>query len=1196
MPQTYRARAESYKRPHVRPLHDRGMERHFLTRLRGRIFAASLLPVLGAAAAMAQDPTPAPTDAARRLQVLFVGAPTENGPHHDPITRYRTLKRGLGTAGIDLTYDEDPAHAFAATFLAHFDAVLLYGNWPQMGTMPQDQLDALVGFVEGGGGFAPVHCGSACWGRSPRFVRLVGGRFREHGGEEFTVTNVAPDHPVLAGLPSFRAWDETYVHDEHADDRTILQTRSDEPWTWVRTQGKGRVFYTAAGHDHRVWDLPEFWQLLRNGILWAAGDGARERLAALQLPKLEDEDVLLPGYRERRAITRAQKPLPPLESAKLVQVPPDMQLQLFASEPDIRNPIHVAWDARGRAFVTETVDYPNNLQTGDLGHDRITICEDTDGDGKADRFTRFAENLSIPTSLTFVGNAVVCTNGPDMLWLEDTDGDDRADVRKVLFTGFHMGDTHAGVSNLRQGPDGWIWATIGYSGFRGTVGGQQHEFAQGVLRFRPDGSALEFVQNTTNNTWGLGFTAAGDVLGSTANGNPSWFHTVPIAVCQAVGLEPRATPRADDNPRILPTSDRVRQADWFEFFTAAAGHAIATGALLPSEWNDRTAFVCEPTAKLVARFDLQRRGAGFTARQAPNNLFASADEWTSPVCAEIGPDGAVWICDWYNLIIQHNPAPTRGSAGIEAKTGRGNAYETPLRDTRHGRIWRVFPRGKPAAPFPQLSSADTAGLVEALAHPHHGIRLHAQWLLTNEHDATAVPALLARMRAGGLGASHALRVLATTGALPATELETALRSPDEALARAALAHADVAVCKRALVRDGKLAATGRMLAELLVRFAGGAADPDIGAALYHTAKAAEAAVFADPVLRDAWTIAARRHADTVLAAAIADGFEPGSKPPSINLLPNADFSLADGDAPQHWGDLQVYNGADAPTVRVRHTATAGRKGTPCLEITTAKASDCGVFVTVPVAPASRYRLSGWVRTENLEPRNRSFGAMMNIHTGSARTEGVTGTTDWTRVACEFETGDETTVMAQCLFGGWGGARGTAWWDDVVLEPLGTGNTLPGALGMLVAASAGTVRTAAATPAERTFAPDPEVHARGAAVYARTCIACHGIDGKGLAPVFPPLDGSDWLTGESRRPIDIVLHGLMGPVTVAGTRYDSMMAPLGAMLNDDEIAAVLTLVRQRWSNDAAPVTAAEVAARRAANRERSLPWTAEELQK
>ena len=299
-------------------------------------FVRSVLMLLAAGRGLAsQDATAAAQPSkkpntqtnARRLQVLFLGAPTRNGPHHDPITRYATLKKGLGTAGIDLTYSEDPASAFTAEGLQPFDAVLLYGNWDQQGVLPEAQRKALFAYVENGGGFVPVHCASACWGRSPEFVRLVGARFLRHGGEEFAVDNVANDHPVLTGLPSFRAWDETYEHDEQAGDRVILQRRSEEPWTWVRTQGKGRVFYTASGHDHRVWDKPEFQQLLQNGILWAVGDDKRALLTALQLPQLEQEEVSLPGYRERREITKAQKPLSPEQSQKLATVPVGMQLQ-----------------------------------------------------------------------------------------------------------------------------------------------------------------------------------------------------------------------------------------------------------------------------------------------------------------------------------------------------------------------------------------------------------------------------------------------------------------------------------------------------------------------------------------------------------------------------------------------------------------------------------------------------------------------------------------------------------------------------------------------------------------------------------------------------------------------------------------------------------------------------------------------------
>ena len=120
------------------------------------------------------------------------------------------------------------------------------------------------------------------------------------------------------------------------------------------------------------------------------------------------------------------------------------------------------------------------------------------------------------------------------------------------------------------------------------------------------------------------------------------------------------------------------------------------------------------------------------------------------------------------------------------------------------------------------------------------------------------------------------------------------------------------------------------------------------------------------------------------------------------------------------------------------------------------------------------------------------------------------------------------------------------------------------------------------------------HERGAAVFARTCIACHGVDGRGVPQVFPPIDGSDWLTGDAELPIQVVLHGLLGPVTVKGQTYNNAMAPLGPLLNDTEIADVLTYVRQSWTNDAAPVTPAQVQVVRERTAERKTMWTAAEL--
>jgi putative membrane-bound dehydrogenase-like protein len=1188
-----------------------------------QILRISLLLPLGALGVLLAKPMITPKPEARRLEVLFFGAPTAVHPGHDPVTRYRVLKRNLGTEGIDLTYTQDPAEAFNSGTLASYDAVLMYGNWFQNGEMPADQLKALTDYVEGGGGFLPIHCASACYGGSPEFVKLVGGRFKSHTDGVFKVTNVNKNHPIMRSYGGFEAWDETYVHDQHGDDRVILEKRDAEPWTWVREQGKGRVFYTAAGHDHRVWDLPEFHDLMKRAIFWSVGPDKYKRLQALKLPKLEQQKVELPGYLKRELITTAQKPISPEESMKLAQVPAGFELALFASEPDIVNPIFVNWDHKGRAYVIQTTDYPNNLHAGNIGNDKIIICDDRNNDGRAETFTTFADKLSIPTSLVFANGGVICTNGTEMLFLQDTNGDDKADVRKVLFSGFNMGDTHAGVSNLRYGHDHWIYATVGYSGFKGNVGGKEHQFATGVFRFKPDGSELEFLQNSTNNTWGLGTSSDFDLMGSTANGNPSFYLTHPIADYQAAGMTAPRTPRADDNPLFNPSSNDIRQVDQHGRYTAAAGHSFYTAGRFPAPWREKAVFVTEGTGKLVGTFEVSREKGGYKAVQHFNNFYNSADAWSGPVCAETGPDGAVWICDWYNLIIQHNPTPNKAGAGMDARNGKGNAYETPLRDTQHGRIYRVYPKGSADEPNPGLDAAKPATLVAALDHPNLLWRLHAQRLLVERGEKDAVPALTKVAASTGPGAAHAIYALAALGGLDDATAKAALASPVRAVQRAGIASASPQQLKAALLADGKLAALDdRDLADALVALSRGPVDDAIGAALFQLITTATERITAGPALKDGWQIAANRQAQGLIKAAAAAGF--GSKATAQampNLMPNPDFSQVTDGKPTGWTDLRTYGGAGPDQVKLS-AAPEGRNGTTCLSISSAEFSDSGAAVTVPVKQNTRYRLSAWIKTLDLKTPGSQPGALLNIH-GGERTEGVKGNRDWTEVSLEIDSGDRAELLIHCLFGGYGGAAGTALFDDLSLTEISGGSDASGMLAQAAARFAATADAAgkqalanelakadsafakkvladlgaapmvAETPKEKKFKADPAVHERGLAVYGMTCVACHGPDGKGVPGAFPPLDASEWVTGDPSVPIRIVLGGLQGPIKVAGQDFNNIMPP-HVDLDDQKISDVLTYVRQSWSNDAEAVTPAQVKALREQHKDRKTPWTAKEL--
>ena len=777
--------------------------------------------------AQATAPVLVRAEAESPVRVLFLG---DRG-HHEPADRAAQITPVLAGRGIQVTYSERVDDLNPET-LSKYDALLIYANIDRI-TPPQEK--ALIDYVEKGGAFIPVHCASFCFLNSPKYIALVGAQFLRHGTGEFDTKVVDPSHPIMTGLEPFRTWDETYVHTKHNEkDRHVLQVRAEgkgeEPWTWVRTQGKGRVFYTAYGHDGRTWQNSGFHDLLERGIRWAINKGpvhdSRGRVpAGLPAFTYDESSVDIPNYlpgqrwgTQGEAIRKMQHPLSPEESIRHMVVPKGFVPKLFAADPEIAKPICMTWDHKGRLWIAESVDYPNTKHPGRPGRDRITICEDTDHDGKADRYRVFAEGLNVPTSILCASGGLIVLQPPDTLFLKDTDGDGKADEQKVLFTGWGTRDTHAGPSNLRYGLDNWIYGIVGYSGFQGTVGGEQHSAGQSFYRFKPDGSKLEFLRGTNNNSWGVGFSEDGLLFGSTANGCPTVYMPVPNRYYESVrGYSPRVLSNIAVNNNFYPITDQVRQVDWHGGFTAAAGHALYTARTYPKQYWNQTAFVAEPTGHLVATFTLQRKGSDVKAYYGWN-LVASDDEWTSPIAAEVGPDGNVWIIDWYNYIVQHNPTP------IGFKTGTGNAYETPLRDKTHGRIYRIEYVGGGTEPgkATSLDPVDAPGLVAALSNDNQFWRIQAQRLIVERGKTDVVPALIAKVKDSSVdqlglnvGAIHAIGALRGLGALDDPD------SPAFQAVASALKHPSAGVRRNAVQALPPIARAGQAVAS-----AGLLDDPD----------------------------------------------------------------------------------------------------------------------------------------------------------------------------------------------------------------------------------------------------------------------------------------------------------------------------------------------------------------------------------
>ena len=727
----------------------------------------------------------------RRIEVLFLG---DNG-HHVPIERIPTLMAALGPKGINFTYT-DQLEDLNKTTLSKYDALMIFANWDSISS---EQEKALLDFVASGKGFLPIHCASYCFRNSNEYVKLVGGQFWRHTMDSITTTTIKPEHPIMQGLSSFTAYDETYLHSQLQADNNVLATReikSDqykdrpasktEPYTWTRTYGKGKIFYTAYGHDERTWQKTGFQDLLYNAILWSVNDEARSAFSNRNPTPFEYREAKLPNYEQRPGKQLQQLPLSPEESMKHIQVPVDFNIETFAAEPNVMHPIAISWDEKGRMFVLITKDYPNERKsTG--GSDYILICEDTDKDGKADKFTKFAEGLSIPTGMVFANGGLIVSQAPDMLFLKDTDGDDKADVKKVLFSGFGTEDTHAGPSNLHYGFDNWIWGCVGYSGFKGKFEGKDTlDFGQAFFRFKADGSQLEWMTSTSNNTWGFAFNETNDVFGSTANNSHGWYMAIPNSYFNSANRIENGSRSTDTHRDMKPITEKVRQVDAFGGFTAAAGQNFYTARSFPKKYWNKIAFVSEPTGHVLHQNTMIKKGTDFSDAES-FNLLASADEWVSPVFAEVGPDGAVWVADWYSYIIQHNPVPQ----GYD--NGEGNAYVTDLRDFTHGRIYRIsYKNAKAYSPI-SLSIQYADELLKALKSDNMFWRMHAQRLLVERGQKDIVPALIEMVKDQnldeiGINAAgiHALWTLKGLNALDNNTIEIALKHPSSDMRKNAI--------------------------------------------------------------------------------------------------------------------------------------------------------------------------------------------------------------------------------------------------------------------------------------------------------------------------------------------------------------------------------------------------------------------------
>lgn len=395
----------------------------------------------------------------------------------------------------------------------------------------------------------------------------------------------------------------------------------------------------------------------------------------------------------QRELKNIPDPDPELERQTFV-VPDGFEVNLFAADPQMAKPIQINFDERGRLWVASSEVYPQ-IKPGEAASDKVLVMEDSDHDGKADKTTVFATGLLIPTGVIAGDGGAYVVNSTELLHLRDTDGDGRADTREVVLSGFGTEDTHHLLHTLRWGQDGCLYMnqSIYIHSHVETPYGVKRLNGGGIWRFRPETMQLDVLCYGFVNPWGHHFDQWGQSFATDGAYHEginyvfpgSVFVTAPGARRLVAGLNP-------GSPKHCSLE-------------------IVSGRHLPEDWQG-SMITNDFRAHRVCRFVVSEDGAGYASRQEVE-VIKSSHVAFRPIDAKMGPDGALYVADWYNPIIQHGEVD----------------FRDPRRDRVHGRIWRVSAKGRPTTKLPDFAQANPVELLEMLKQPEEWVRLHAKLTL-----------------------------------------------------------------------------------------------------------------------------------------------------------------------------------------------------------------------------------------------------------------------------------------------------------------------------------------------------------------------------------------------------------------------------------------------------------------------------------